>query len=46
MLSTIARPFGILLLWLYDVFQNYGVAIIVFALIVKVIFLPFFAKKC
>ena len=45
MLSTIARPFGILLLWLYDVFQNYGVAIIVFALIVKVIFLPFFAKS-
>ena len=45
MLSTIAKPFGMLLMWLYELVQNYGVAVILFALIVKVIFLPFMAKS-
>lgn len=41
MLTTIARPFGMLLLWLYDFVGNYGLAVILFALIVKIILLPF-----
>ncbi len=45
MLNAIAKPFGILLLWLYDFLNNYGLAIILFALIVKVILLPFMAKS-
>lgn len=45
MLSTIAKPFGMLLMWLYNMVQNYGVAVILFALIVKLIMLPFMAKS-
>ena len=45
MLSTIAKPFGILLLWLYNLVNNYGIAIFLFALIVKIILLPFQMKS-
>ncbi len=43
--SKIAVPFGMLLLWLYQLTHNYGVAIILFALIVKIILLPFQMKS-
>ena len=45
MLSTIAKPFGMLLMWLYELVANYGVAVILFALVVKVILLPFQMKS-
>jgi YidC/Oxa1 family membrane protein insertase len=45
MLRAIAKPFGWLLLQLYEIFGNYGVAVILFALIVKVILLPFQMKS-
>jgi YidC/Oxa1 family membrane protein insertase len=45
MLSTIAKPFGLLLMWLYEITKNYGVAIILFALVVKVILMPFQIKS-
>ena len=45
MLNAIAKPFGILLLWLYEFLKNYGLAIILFALIVKIILLPFMMKS-
>ena len=45
MLTTIAKPFGMLLLWLYGLVNNYGVAIFLFALIVKLILLPFQMKS-
>ena len=45
MLSAIAKPFGVLLMWLYEVTKNYGVAIILFGLIVKLILLPFQVKS-
>ena len=45
MLNTIARPFGILLLWLYDFLGNYGLALIAFAIIVRLILLPFMIKS-
>ena len=45
MLNAIAKPFGILLLWLYNLVGNYGVAIILFACVVKLILLPFQMKS-
>lgn len=45
MLSAIAKPFGILLMFLYNLVKNYGVAIILFAIIIKIIMLPFQMKS-
>ena len=45
MLDAIAKPFGWLMLQLYNIFQNYGVAVILFALVVKLIMLPFQLKS-
>lgn len=45
MLEAIAKPFGMLLLWLYGLVGNYGVAIFLFALLVKLILLPFQMKS-
>jgi len=45
MLSTIAKPFGWLMMWLYEFLGNYGLAVIIFGLIVKLILLPFMAKS-
>ncbi|MGE4353288.1 MAG: YidC/Oxa1 family membrane protein insertase [Oscillospiraceae bacterium] len=44
-MSIITVPFSWLLLKLYDPMQNYGIAIIMFALIVKLILLPFQVKS-
>ena len=44
-MRLIATPFGILMMWLYNVTQNYGVAIILFAIIVRLIMLPFQMKS-
>ncbi|MBR4953343.1 MAG: membrane protein insertase YidC [Oscillospiraceae bacterium] len=45
MFNAIAKPFGILLLWLYNLVGNYGIAIFLFAVVVKVILLPFQMKS-
>ena len=45
MLDAIAKPFGVLLLWLYRLTSNYGAAILLFAVIVKLIMLPFQMKS-
>ena len=45
MFKAIGKIFGQLLLWLFDVAGNYGVAIILFALVVKLIMLPFQLKS-
>ncbi len=45
MLQAIAKPFGVLMLWLYNLVGNYGVAVILFALVVKLIMLPFQLKS-
>ena len=45
MFSAIARPFGMLLMFLYEWANNYGIAIILIALIIKVILLPFQMKS-
>jgi len=45
MFNAIARPFGVLLMYLYDLANNYGIAIILIALVIKVILLPFQMKS-
>ncbi len=45
MLDAIAKPFGALMLLLYNWAGNYGVAVILFALVVKLIMLPFQLKS-
>ena len=45
MLSAIAKPFGWLMLVLYNFVNNYGLAVILFALIVRLILLPFSMKS-
>lgn len=45
MLQTIAKPFGWLLLKLYELTGNYGIALILFALGVRLIMLPFSVKS-
>ena len=44
-MRTIAKPFGWLMLQLYNWVGNYGVAVILFALFVKLILLPFQLKS-
>ena len=45
MFKAIAKPFGRLMLWLFGWTGNYGVAVILFALVVKLILLPFQLKS-
>jgi len=45
MMEIIAKPFGWVLLWLNNLVGNYGVAIFLFALLVKLIMLPFQFKS-
>ena len=43
--DIITYPFAMLLLWLYNITSNYGFAIILFAIVLKFVFLPFQAKS-
>ena len=43
--DIIRVPFGLLLSWLYDVTSNYGIALIIFAVALKVIMFPITAKS-
>ncbi len=45
MLSFFANIFGYLLNFLYEIFKNYGLAIILFSIIVKIILLPISIKQ-
>ena len=44
-MTFITEPFGYLLSWLYRTFDNYGLALIFFALIVQIVLLPITAKS-
>ena len=44
-MDFIAKPFGWLLMWLYELTNSYGVAVFLFALVVKVVLLYFSAKS-
>ncbi|MDR2502195.1 MAG: membrane protein insertase YidC [Oscillospiraceae bacterium] len=45
MFDAIAKPFGLLLMWLYELVRNYGLAIILFAIIIRTLMLPFQMKS-
>ncbi len=45
MLKAIGKVFGVLLMFLYNLVENYGLAIILFSLVVKIIMLPFQMKS-
>lgn len=45
MLDTIAKPFGWLMMWLYELTGNFGYATILFSLCVTLVLLPFMAKS-
>lgn len=45
MISFFANIFGYLLNFLYEIFKNYGVAIIVFSIVLKLILLPLSIKQ-
>ena len=44
-MDLIAKPFGHLLMFLYELTMNYGAAILLFALVVKIVLLYFSAKS-
>ncbi len=43
-MNIILKPFALLLVFFYNLFQNYGLALIFFALVVKIILFPFSLK--
>ena len=45
MLDAIATPFGWLMMRLYELTDNFGWAIILFAIVVALVLLPFMAKS-
>ena len=44
-MGFISEIFGYLLNWLYNFFNNYGVAIIVFSIILRIILIPITIKQ-
>lgn len=45
MLDTIARPFGLLLMFLYNITHNYLFAIVLFTILIKLLLMPFQMKS-
>ncbi|MBQ5401532.1 MAG: membrane protein insertase YidC, partial [Bacteroidales bacterium] len=45
MWATITKPFAWLMVWLYNQTGNYGLAVILFALVVNLVLTPFMAKS-
>ena len=44
-MGFISEIFGYLLNWLYNFFNNYGIAIIVFSIILRIILIPITIKQ-
>ena len=44
-MGILAKPLGFLLTWLYDIIGNYGIALIVVTVIVKLCLYPVYAKS-
>ena len=44
-MGFISELFGYLLNWLYDIFNNYGIAIILFSIILRIILIPITIKQ-
>lgn len=45
MWATITKPFAWLMVWFYNLTGNYGVSVVLFALVVNLILTPFMAKS-
>ncbi|MFZ5353901.1 MAG: YidC/Oxa1 family membrane protein insertase [Bacillota bacterium] len=45
MLDIIAKPLGMLMLWIFNVVNDYGLAIIVFTILTKILLLPLNIKQ-
>lgn len=45
MWATITKPFAWLMVWLYNLTGNYGLSLILFALVVNLVLTPFMAKS-
>ena len=45
MWAAITKPFAWLMMWLYSWTQNYGISVILFALVVNLILMPFMGKS-
>ena len=44
-MGIILRPFAMLLLWFYDIFSSYGIALILFAVVIKLVLFPVTLKS-
>lgn len=44
-IGWIAKPLGYFLGWLYDIVGSYGIAIIIFTIVVKICLYPLYAKQ-
>ncbi len=45
MINLIAKPLGVLLYWIYEMVNNYGLAIILFTIVTKILMLPINIKQ-
>ncbi len=45
MLNALSSLFGYIMLFIYQIVQNYGIAIIIFTILVKILLLPFTIKQ-
>ena len=45
MIAFFANLFGYILNFIYDIFQNYGIAIILFTILLKIVLLPLTIKQ-
>ena len=44
-MGVISELFGYLLNWLYDIFNNYGIAILIFSVVLRIILIPITIKQ-
>ena len=45
LIGWIAKPLGIFLMWIYDIVGSYGLSIIIFTVIVKLLLYPLYAMQ-
>ena len=45
LIGWIAKPLGIFLMWIYDIVGSYGLSIIIFTVIVKLLLYPLYVMQ-
>ncbi len=45
MFNILAKPMGYIMTWLYDIVGNYGISLIIFTTVIKLILYPFYKKQ-